>query len=271
VVRAPEEIRHAIFREALQLLDIRNHAEVVSVADVPANCGLGSSSAFTVALLNALHAYKREYISLKELADEACHIEIDRLGAPIGKQDQYMAAFGGLTCLTFEKDGNVIVEPLGIPDDRMFELEKNILLFYTGIERSASSILASQNARSNQGCQTTLEVLHRIKEIGLESRRLLEKGDLATFGELLDVHWQTKKRLSPKVTQPFIDECYELARANGALGGKLMGAGGGGFFMFYCPAHQDKLINALHGVGLQLLNFRFDWEGTKIVANMRHS
>jgi D-glycero-alpha-D-manno-heptose-7-phosphate kinase len=238
---------------------------------VPANCGLGSSSAFTVSLLNALHAYKREFASLKELAEEACDIEIREFGAPIGKQDQYMAAYGGLTCLTFEKDGNVIVEPLAIPDDKIMELEKDLLLFYTGIERRASEILEKQDAMTQGGHEKTISALHAIKDIGIESRRALESGNLDEFGELLDVHWQTKKRLSNKISDPFLDECYERAMKHGALGGKVMGAGGGGFFMFYCPNHQGKLVKAMTKAGLTLMHFRFDFEGAKIIANMRQS
>ena len=182
-----------------------------------------------------------------------------------------MAAFGGLTCLTFERDGRVIVEPVRMKDEKVIELQESILLFYTGIERRASDILASQNTRTATKDQSTVDSLHRIKEIGYETRSAFEQGDLDRFGELLDVHWQTKKRLSPAASNPFIDECYEVARKNGALGGKIMGAGGGGFFMFYCRGQKANLIAAMEKAGLPLMRFQFDFEGAKIVANLRTS
>lgn len=271
IVKEVADIQHPIFRSCFEMLGIRGEVEVVSIADVGANCGLGTSSSFTVSLLNALHAYKREFVSLHDLAEEACHIEIERLGEPIGKQDQYMAAFGGVTCLTFEKDGTVHVEPLDIADADMFELERNIVMFYTGKERRASEILETQNTKSKENDASTLERLHKIKEIGLETRKAFESGQLDRFGELLDVHWQTKKGLSSKISDPFMDECYELALKNGAVGGKIMGAGGGGFFMFYCPNRQGKLISTLEKAGLRRTPFRFDFDGAKIVANMRAS
>jgi D-glycero-alpha-D-manno-heptose-7-phosphate kinase len=269
IVDSVDNIKHRIFREALKFLDRNNGIELVSIADVPANCGLGSSSSFTVSLLNALHAYKREFISQKQLAEEACHIEIDVLGEPIGKQDQYISAFGGVTTLTFEKDGNVIVEPVKLSEEAMDELERNILLFHTGIERSASEILSEQNEKSKKGEAEVIETLHQIKNIGLETKKAFENGDLDRFGELLDAHWQTKKHLSKKVSNGFIDDCYEIAMRNGALGGKIMGAGGGGFFMFYCGEEQAKLINVLKEKGLKQMRFRFDLEGAKILVNMK--
>jgi D-glycero-alpha-D-manno-heptose-7-phosphate kinase len=269
IVDGVDEVRHAIFKEALRKLHISNSVEIVSIADVPANCGLGSSSAFTVSLLNALHAYKREFVSLKDLAEEACQIEIGILKEPIGKQDQYMASFGGICCLTFEQNGNVIVEPIEMSSDKLYELESNILIFYTGIERRSSDILTRQDEKSKQNDMATLNALHEIKKIGLESRGALEGGDLNHFGELLDVHWQAKKRLSKEVSSSFIDECYDLAMRNGSIGGKIMGAGGGGFFMFYCPREKGKLIAAMQKMNLTPMHFRFDFEGAKILVNMK--
>ena len=269
IVNSVSEIKHRIFRGALEFLNMNNGIELVSIADVPANCGLGSSSSFTVSLLNAMHAYKREFISQKQLAEEACHIEIDVLGEPIGKQDQYISAFGGVTTLTFERDGTVIVEPVKMSEAALDELERNILLFHTGIERSASEILSEQNEKSKKDEVGIIETLHQIKKIGLETKKAFERGDLDRFGELLDVHWQTKKHLSKKVSSGFIDECYEIAMRNGALGGKIMGAGGGGFFMFYCSGDKAKLINALKEKGLKQMRFRFDFEGAKILVNMK--
>jgi D-glycero-alpha-D-manno-heptose-7-phosphate kinase len=269
IVDSLDDIRHRIFKESLKRLGINKHIELVSIADVPANCGLGSSSAFTVSLLNALHTYRRDFISLRNLAEEACKIEIDILGEPIGKQDQYISAFGGVTCLGFEKDGNVIVEPIDMPNDKMIELENNIMLFYTGIERKASDILSPQDEKTKKGDESVVSTLHQIKEIGLETRVAFEKGDLGRFGELLDFHWKTKKRLSSKISDSFLDECYEVACKNGAMGGKIMGAGGGGFFMFYCPQEKHKLIDAMRKQGLRFMHFRFDLEGANILVNMK--
>ncbi len=263
-----EEIEHRIFKAALKLLGIEKGIELHSAADVPANCGLGTSSTFTVALLNALHAYKREFVAQKQLAEEACHIEIDILGEPIGKQDQYMAAFGGLTCLTFEKNGEVLVEPLKISGETLDQLESNLLLFFTGKERKASEILSEQDERSKKEDPEMIQNLHQIKEIGLETKKYLEKGKVEMLGELLHVHWETKKKRSQKMSDPFIDECYEVAREKGAIGGKLIGAGGGGFFMFYCNnSEKPKLIEAMTKMGLRWERFRFDFDGAKILVN----
>ena len=199
IINSVEEIRHPIFREALRLMAVDSGIELVSIADVPANCGLGTSSSFTVSLLNALHAYKRESVIQKQLADEACHIEIDILGEPIGKQDQYIAAFGGLTCLTFEKTGEVVVEPLNISREALDQFLGNLLFFHTGIERSASDILVEQDSRSKEDDREIIENLHQVKAIGLEARAVLERGDVDQFGELLNVHWEAKKKRSKKI------------------------------------------------------------------------
>jgi D-glycero-alpha-D-manno-heptose-7-phosphate kinase len=264
------DIKHHIFKAALRLLNIDSGIELVSVADVPANCGLGTSSSFTVSLLNALHAYKRDFVTQKQLAEEACHIEIDVLQEPIGKQDQYIAAFGGITCLTFEKNGDVLVEALRISDEALDQMESNIALFYTGIERSASEILAEQDEKSKKDDPKVIENLHKIKEIGLQTRKALESGNVDEFGELLHVHWETKRKRSQKMSDPFIDECYDVARKNGALGGKLIGAGGGGFFMFYCRnSDRPKLSRAMKNMRLKPMRFSFDFEGAKILINMK--
>ena len=272
IVDDVSKIKHRIFREALKQLKIDGGIELVSIADVPSNCGLGTSSSFTVSLLNALHAYKREFVTQRQLAEEACHIEIDILGEPIGKQDQYMTAFGGITCLTFEKNGDVLVEPLRVSEETIGQLEDNLLLFSTGIERSASAILRDQNVKSQQGDADMIENLSQIKQIGLDTRKILEKGDLAEFGSLFDVHWRIKKKRSKVITDPFLDECYEAALKNGAIGGKLMGAGGGGFFMFYCRnSERPKLSQTMKKMGLTPMKFDFDFEGAKILVNMKRS
>ena len=262
------DIEHRIFRSALQLTNINEGIELHSTSDVPSGSGLGTSSTFTVALLNGLHAYKREFITQKQLAEEACHIEIDIMGEPIGKQDQYMAAFGGLTCLTFEKDGSVIVEPLRIADEIHDQLESNLILFFTGIERSASAILNDQDTKSKNDDAEMVQNLHDIKEIGLETRKYLEKGQVDMLGELFHTHWETKRKRSSNISSPLIDECYEIARKNGALGGKLIGAGGGGFLMFYCKnGDKHKVIEAVQKMGMKWERFHFDFDGAKILVN----
>jgi D-glycero-alpha-D-manno-heptose-7-phosphate kinase len=270
IVRTVDSIKHRIFREAFRLLGIEWGIEAVSIADVPANCGLGSSSVFTVSLLNALHHYKREYVTLEQLAEEACKIEIEILGEPIGKQDQYMAAYGGLTCLTFEKNGHVTVEPLKIEPHVLNQLESNMLLFYTRMERSASDILSDQTESVRKAEAKTVEAMHHIKDIGLRTRKAFESGNLDAFGAMLDEHWKAKKLLSAKISDPFIDECYAEATKNGALGGKIIGAGGGGFFLFYCPQEHARLIAEMQKKNLLWMPFRFEYEGAKIVANLTH-
>ena len=265
-----DEIEHRIFRESLRLVGITNRIELHSTADVPANSGLGSSSTFTVALLNALHTYQGDFVSRKELAEEACHVEIDILGEPIGKQDQYMAAFGGITCLTFDKDGAVLVEPLRLTDEVLDQLESNLLFFFTGKERSASEILREQDDKSKKNDLAMDNNLHQVKDIGLKTREYLEKGDVDMLGELLRTHWEIKKKRSQKMSDSFIDECYEVALKSGAVGGKLMGAGGGGFFMFYCKSDKKaKVSEVLNKMGLRREKFNIDWEGAKILLNSK--
>ena len=266
----PSEIQHRIFRMALEFVGIGRGIELHSTADIPASCGLGTSSTFTVALLNALHAYKHEFITQKQLAEEACHIEIDLLGEPIGKQDQFISAFGGLTCFTFDKSGDVLVEPLRFSRESLDRLEGNILLFYTGIQRSASVILTEQDQKCHQDDRDMTRNLDQIKQIGLDTRRFLEKGQVDMLGELLHAHWEIKKKRSSNMSDPYVDECYELARKHGAIGGKLVGAGGGGFFMFYCnnfDHDKPRLVEAMQKIGLRWERFRFDFDGAKILIN----
>lgn len=267
------QIKHTIFRTALEEHKIDKEIELHSFADVPANSGLGASSSFTVALLNALYAYKRENSTHKMLAEKACHIEIEKLGQPIGKQDQYMAAYGGLTCLTFERGGGVIVEPLAVSSETLMELEEQLLLFYTGKERKASDFLVEQDTRSREDDTEMLYNLHLVKEIGLETKKCLEAGDLNMLGELFHVHWETKKKRSKNMSDPFIDECYEEGCRYGALGGKLVGAGGGGFLMFVCHnGDRRRLIRTMERMGLRWHPFHFEFNGARIIMNtMGHS
>lgn len=267
-----DAIEHPLFREALRLVGVNDSIELTSVAHLPANSGLGSSSTFTVALLNALHTYKREFVSSRQLAEEACTIEIDRLGEPIGKQDQYIAAFGNVTAMTFGEDGSVHVEPVPIRDEVLYELESNLVIVYSGVERPARAVLGEQGARIDSLDEDTLARMHEIKKIGHEVYRLLSTGDLDAYGELLHAHWQAKRKLASKMTDDLLDEHYEAARAAGALGGKLMGAGGGGFFMFYVrPEGRSRLVSAMLARGLRPLRFRFDLDGARIVANLHRS
>jgi D-glycero-alpha-D-manno-heptose-7-phosphate kinase len=267
-----EAIEHPIFREALALTQIDHSIELTSVADLPANSGLGSSSSFTVSLLNALHTYKREFVSSRQLAEEACMIEMERLREPVGKQDQYIAAFGNVTAMTFDRDGSVHVEPVPARGEVLDELESNLVIVYSGIERPARMVLGEQEKKLAAVDTEMIDRMHQIKEIGHEVVRLLARGDVDPFGELLHTHWIQKKKLASSMTDPIIDEHYEAALRAGALGGKIMGAGGGGFFMFYVrPADKRRLIETMVARDLRILRFRFDLDGARIVANMHRS
>lgn len=264
-VHAIEEIQHPIIREALQVTEVpAAYLEITSMADIPAGTGLGSSGSFTTAVLKALHAHKRNLIHPAELAEQACDIELNRLGEPIGKQDQYIAAYGGITCFHYHPDGRVEAWPLRISEETRFNLEDNLLLFFTGFSRSASSILKDQDDRSKASEKAIAENLHFIKDLGRQSQAALEAGDLEEFGRLMDVHWRRKKERSGAMTSGQIDDWYEYALANGAIGGKLIGAGGGGFLMFYAW-EKAKLRHAMREAGLREVRFRFDFEGTKVV------
>ena len=260
-----EEIQHPIIREALRLVGLDGqYLEITSMADIPAGTGLGSSGSFTTALLKALHAYKKNLVHPRELAEQACHIEIDRLHEPIGKQDQYIAAYGGLTCFQFLPNGHVEAWPLKVSQETLYNLEDNLLLFFTGYSRSASSILKEQDDKSKSREQGMVENLHFVKELGYQSKEALEEGDLGRFAELMKVHWEFKKQRSGAMSNEDINRWYELALANGALGGKLIGAGGGGFLMFYAE-DKARLRRAMAQTGLREVRFRFDFEGTKVV------
>ena len=265
-VRDASEVQHPIVREALELLDIRSHIEITSIADIPAGTGLGSSGSFTTALLRGLHVLKKSFISPSDLAEQACHIEIDRLGEPIGKQDQYIAAYGGITCFTFNPDDSVTVEPLKLAPETLHNLEDNLALFFTGYTRDASSILKDQDSRSRDKDRGMIDNLHFVKKLGLESKAALESGDLRGFAELMHVHWQHKKARSQGMSNSCIDDLYELGRCHGALGGKIIGAGGGGFLMFYTE-DKTRLRAAMTAAGLREVRFRFDFAGNHVVAH----
>ena len=259
------EVKHPIIREALQMLGFKTpQVEITTLADIPAGTGLGSSGSFTTALLKALYTHRKRHLHQEELAELACHIEIDRLGEPIGKQDQYIAAMGGVTCFTFHKDDKVTATPLGISMDTMFDLEDNLLLFFTGFSRSASGILKDQKVKSQQNDSDMLNNLHYVKDLGYRSRDALLAGKTELFGDLMHEHWEHKKRRSGGMSNPQIDEWYELGMKHGAVGGKLVGAGGGGFLMFMAR-DRNKLRHAMTGAGLEEVRFKFDFEGAKVV------
>ena len=264
-VETPDEVEHPILRESLNLMGFEQpQIEITTLADIPSGTGLGSSGSFTTALLKGLYTFNRRHIHQSELAELACHVEIDRLGEPIGKQDQYAAAFGGITCFDFRKDDSVVATPLNISVNTMFDLEDNLLLFFTGFSRSASNILKDQHQRTKQSDDDMLNNLHYVKDLGLRSKMALEAGDLTGFGELMHEHWEHKKRRSGGMSNPKIDEWYELGMKNGAVGGKLVSAGGGGFLMFYAR-DRNKLRHAMVKAGLDEVRFRFDFEGSKVV------
>jgi len=258
-----DEVQHPILREAIRLLDFKTpQIEITTLADIPAGTGLGSSGSFTTALLKALFAHRRRLLLPHELARLACHIELDILKEPVGKQDQYIAAYGGITCFEFNEDDSVNAYPLQINMDTLFDLEDNLLLFFTGFSRSASAILKDQDTRSKEMDGDMLSNLHYVKDLGLRSKAALMAGCTSEFGALLHEHWEHKRKRSQGMSNPQIDEWYELGMRNGALGGKLVGAGGGGFLMFYAE-DRNRLRHTISKAGLEEVRFRFDFEGTK--------
>lgn len=262
-----DEIKHPIIREAAKYLKspVKNF-ELASMADIPAGTGLGSSSSFTCALLKSFHTYNKTFISPEELAEEACHIEIDVLKEPIGKQDQYISAIGGINNFTFCKNGKVDSQKLNISKDTLYEFEDNLLLFFTGFTRSASDILRVQNTKSKEHDLDMIQNLHYVKELGYRTKKLLETGDLDEYACLMNEHWEYKKKRSPDMSNEHINKWYDIGLQNGALGGKLIGAGGGGFLMFY--THSPKQVRkAMINEGLHEVRFKFDFEGTKVVTS----
>jgi D-glycero-alpha-D-manno-heptose-7-phosphate kinase len=260
-----DEIRHPIIREALKMHPVGPGIELVSLADIPSGTGLGSSGAFTVGVLRTLYALKREHVSTGGVAEEACAIEIDRLGRPVGKQDQYIAAFGGLTNFEFETDGRVHVSPLTISQETLHDLEERLLLFFTGYARDADSMLEDQKKRSESDDAEMLANLDTVAELGAETKEALEAGELSRFGELMDVHWQNKRRRSEGMSSGDVDRWYEAGRDAGAQGGKLVGAGAGGFLLFY--AEDPAPVRAAMGEhGLGEVRFSFDYDGSRLIV-----
>ena len=264
-VLGTENVEHPIIREALKALDFQDpQIEISTFADIPAGTGLGSSGSFTTALLRALSAHSMRQILPSDLARLACEIEIERLKEPIGKQDQYIAAYGGITCFTFCPDGTVEAVPVRLSSETLFDLEDNLLLFFTGVTRSAGGVLKDQDERTKKADTTMIDNLHYVKELGVRSKDALEAAKPCVVGEIMHEHWLNKKKRSQGMSNPQIDEWYELGRKNGAIGGKLVGAGGGGFLMFYCE-DPSRLRHAMSEAGLSEVRFRFDFEGTKVI------
>ncbi len=265
VTQSIEEIRHPIVREAYQLHGMEPFLEMSSMGDIPAGTGLGSSGAFGVGLLKAIHSYKREHISPGDLAKQACHIEMDILNEPVGKQDQYIAAYGGITRFEIDRNGEVEARRLSLSNEVIFDLEDNLLMFFTGYSRSASKLLKEQKTGLQENKSSFVDNLHYINEIGRQIERVLLSGDCRKFGELLHDHWQHKLQQTESISNPHVNELYELGKKNGALGGKLIGAGGGGFLLFY--AEDKKLLrNAMTGAGLEEVRFSFDFEGARVLG-----
>jgi D-glycero-alpha-D-manno-heptose-7-phosphate kinase len=258
-------IEHPIVREALEFLDIPPAIEIVSMADIPAGTGLGSSGTFTVGLLRALYAFRREYVATHALAEAACHIELDRLGEPVGKQDQFIAAYGGLTSFEFSVDGTVQASPLNIPSTALHDLELSLVLFFTGYSRAAGTMLGDQHSRSVSGDPEMWRNLDETREVGYQIKAALERGEPEAFGSLMNDHWQRKRRRSVGMSNQHIDDLYELGMTNGAVGGKLVGAGAGGFLMFYA-SDSSRLRHAFRQRGLEEVVFRFDHDGSALVV-----
>ena len=260
-----DQIEHPIVREAFRMMGITDlQHEITTLADIPAGTGLGSSGSFTTALLKALYSFERRLLLPGDLARLACELEIERLNQPVGKQDQYIAAYGGITAFEFAKNGEVHAAPIALPQATLHELEDHLLLFFTGFSRSASDILKDQDQRTKQADNSMVEGLHYVKELGFRSKQALEAGKAELFGEIMHEHWENKRKRSKGMSNPKIDEWYELGRNAGAIGGKLVGAGGGGFLMFYAPEPM-KVRQAMIGVGLEEVRFRFDFDGTRVV------
>lgn len=260
-----DAIEHPIIREAFRMMGITElQHEITTLADIPAGTGLGSSGSFTTALLKALYSFERRLLLPGDLARLACELEIERLNQPVGKQDQYIAAYGGITAFEFANNGEVHAEPLAMAQATLHELEDHLLLFFTGFSRSASEILKDQDQRTKQADNSMVEGLHYVKELGRRSKQALESNQPALFGEIMHEHWENKRKRSKGMSNPKIDEWYELGRKAGAIGGKLVGAGGGGFLMFYAPEPM-KVRQAMLGAGLEEVRFRFDFDGTRVV------
>lgn len=264
------QIKHDLVRPALQQLGVTSNIEIVSLADVPAGTGLGSSSAYLVALLTALYELKRQRVPARDVAENAFRIEAELAGHPVGKQDHYLAALGGITCLEIAPDGSVEATPLKIPSRIAEKLRSRLLLFFTNVSRGANTILETQRTQTESGVDDVVESLHETKRIGLEIRDALVRGAVEDIGVLMDEHWQVKKLRSASISSGGIDRWYDRARDAGALGGKIVGAGGGGFLMVFCPPHATMDVRReLAQEGLTEMAYEFEWEGAKVLGRFR--
>ncbi len=262
-----EEIQHGIAKEILKFIGIDKRIEISSVADIPAGTGLGSSSCYAVGLLHALHALKRDHVPLDKLADEDFKIEAEILGKPIGKQDPYMAAIGGLTVLDIDQEGGVKTRKANISYEAADALNGNMLVFFTGLTRSADEILVEQKKAISEEKKDVLESMHYIKELGYKILEAVESENIADVGKLFDTHWQYKKKISNKMSNERFDKIYRIAKENGALGGKISGAGGGGFFTFYVENNHKKFREVMKDLNLREMRYRFDFEGSKVLID----
>ena len=261
------EIKHPIIKEVFKnYFKQEDKIEITTLADIPAGTGLGSSGSFTTALIKALSVHNKKNISQEEIADKACEIEIEKLKEPIGKQDQYIASYGGLKCFNFNKNGKVKISNLKLRNSMVNKLEDNLILFFTGYQRSASKVLKTQDTKSKSNQNNMIKNLDFVKKIGLESKKYLENSDFFSYGQLMNQHWEFKKQRSKDMSNKKINYIYDYAMRNGAIGGKLIGAGGGGFLMF-CASDREKLINSMEKKGFFPLRYKFSYEGTEIVNN----
>jgi D-glycero-alpha-D-manno-heptose-7-phosphate kinase len=262
-----DQIRHPIIREVLRTLNLKSpQIEISSFADIPSGTGLGSSGSFTTALIKALYSHYKKQMHPSQIAELACEIEMSKLGEPIGKQDQYIAAYGGISEFRFHKNGSVSSSPLNLEMRTIHDLEDNLLLFFTGISRSASEILNDQNTKSSKKDQKMIDNLHFTKELGLQSKEALLANNTRKFAELMHEHWEHKKSRSLGMSNEFINNAYNQAIMAGAIGGKLVGAGGGGYLMFYSN-DKEKLRYKMSELGLEEVRFHFDFEGTKVILS----
>lgn len=266
-VEQVSEVQHDIAREILNRTGIDKNIEISSLSDIPAGTGLGSSSCYAVGLLHAIHTMKRDYVPLAQLAELDFEIEAHTLNRPIGKQDPYMGAFGGLTVLDIAKDGTVKVRKANVSYEVADELNKNVLIFFTGKTRSADEILREQEKGAKEDKSSVVDSMHYIKQIGYEILEAVETGNIDVVGHKFHEHWEYKKKISTKMSNPQFDRIYDAARESGALGGKISGAGGGGFFTFYVPDHQRAFREKMRELGLREMRYRFDFEGSKVIAD----
>lgn len=278
IIESIENVKHPLFKEALKFTGIKNQIEIHSMADLPSGTGLGSSSAFLVGLLNALYYCKGEIVSKYKLAEDCSRIMMDILKEPCGKQDQYASAFGNINHLKISPVGRVSVSPINMTHENIKQLESNLMMFYTGFTRNTNEILAEQKNKAenksknkdNENKEDIYEYYHEIKKIGYKSLKCLENGELRRFGEWMNVHWDLKRKILNKMSNSKIDKWYDLALANGAIGGKIIGAGGGGFLLLYVDRNHDKMKKLMEKVGLVYTKFRFDFDGSRIVYDGKH-